>query len=91
MNRSLLALGVVFLVVSLYNAVRAVAILVRTIRRLAHNRDFVRLSERNPIGAFVILMQAPGKERGFIRYTLTGLFFFVVSLVTLIKALPPKP
>ena len=90
MNQSLLAVGIVVLLVSSYNATRAGAILFRTVHRLVHNRDFARLSKRDPVAAFVILMQAPGKERGFIRYTLTGLFFFVMSLMALTKALPPS-
>jgi hypothetical protein len=89
MNQLLFAVGMAFVLAALYNAVRVGTIFFRTIRRLAYNRDFVRLSERNPIGAFVILMQAPGKERGCIRYALTGLFFSVIGLFVLRKAVLP--
>jgi len=80
MNHSLLALGIAVFLVSLYNNVRAAAILVKVI--------LIRLSERSPIGATAILMQTPGKERGLIRYALTGFLCFATSVFVLTMALP---
>jgi hypothetical protein len=82
MNHSLLALGIAVFLVSLYNNVRAAAILVRVI--------LIPLSERSPIGATAILMQNPLKERGFIRYMLTGLLCFATSVFVLTMALSPS-
>ncbi len=89
MNHSLLALGIAVFLVSLYNNVRAAAILVKVILRLAYNCDFIRLSERSPIGATALLIQTPGKERGLIRYMLTGFLCFATSVFVLTMALPP--
>ena len=74
------------LLISLYNLVQALRILFRVIIRLGNNRDFVKMSKRDLIGATVILMQAPGNEPSFIRYSITGLVLFCAAIFALAKA-----
>lgn len=82
-SQILLAVGAAAILIALYSTTRALVIVGRVIRRLAHDRSFMRLSSRNPIEAFAILMVTPGREPGFIRYVLTGLFCCIVGLFVL--------